>query len=216
MTDEDKKRIVSEPPPPTDEIDGEWEDDETLVRDAPSLSDPPKVSVRPAGAPSVSTSTPPVKASSTPPAAASVPPAKAPAAAPAATSSSLAPTAAAATTPLPSVPPAEATGDEDEDEDDDDVQDPATSDDEDDEDEDEDEDEDDDDASSHVTPAVAPRSDWIPEWGPFAVLGLLVCVSIVVGLGLLGGRSEISEESEGKAEPAPAAKPAVKKPSAHP
>ena len=191
MTDEDKKRIVSEPPPPTDEIDGEWEDDETLVRDAPSLSDPPKVSVRPAGAPSVSTSTPPVKASSTPPAAASVPPAKAPAAAPAATSSSLAPTAAAATTPLPSVPPAEATGDEDEDEDDDD-------------------------ASSHVTPAVAPRSDWIPEWGPFAVLGLLVCVSIVVGLGLLGGRSEISEESEGKAEPAPAAKPAVKKPSAHP
>src|SRR5690242_3297050 len=48
MTDEDKKKIVSEPPPPTDEIDGEWgDDDETLVRDAPSLSDPPKVSVRP-------------------------------------------------------------------------------------------------------------------------------------------------------------------------
>ena len=36
MTDEDKKKIVSEPPPPTDEIDGEWgDDDQTLIRDVP-------------------------------------------------------------------------------------------------------------------------------------------------------------------------------------
>jgi hypothetical protein len=199
MTDEDKKRIVSEPPPPTDEIDGEWEDDETLVRDAPSLSDPPKVSVRPSGTPSASTSTPPVKA------------------APAATSSSVPPTTAAATTPVPSVPPAEAAEDEDEDEDDTETSDDAADEDELDEDEDEDEDEDDhEDASAHPAPAAASKSDWIPEWGPFAVLGLLVCVSIAVGLGLVGGRSDISEEGEGKAEPAPAAKPVVQKPSAHP
>ena len=39
MTDEDKKRIVSEPPPPTDEIDGEWgDDDQTLIRDTASVS----------------------------------------------------------------------------------------------------------------------------------------------------------------------------------
>src|SRR5215203_2267472 len=36
MTDEDKKKIVSEPPPPTDEIDGEWgDDDQTLIREVP-------------------------------------------------------------------------------------------------------------------------------------------------------------------------------------
>ena len=36
MSDEDKKKIVSEPPPPTDEIDGEWgDDDQTLIREVP-------------------------------------------------------------------------------------------------------------------------------------------------------------------------------------
>ena len=225
MTDEDKKRIVSEPPPPTDEIDGEWEDDEmTLVRDAPSLSDPPKVSVRPSGAPSVTASTPPAKVSSAPPAAASVPPAKTTSAAPGATSTSVAPTAAAATTPLPSVPATETSDDDETDDDEtdddetdddetDDEQDTETSDDETDDDE---TDDDDDDDGAQAPLAPASKSDWIPEWGPFAVLGLLVCVSIAVGLGLVGGRSEISDESEGTAEPAPAAKPVVKKPSAHP
>ena len=36
MTDEEKKRIVSEPPPPTDEIDSDWGQDEpTLARELP-------------------------------------------------------------------------------------------------------------------------------------------------------------------------------------
>jgi len=71
MTDEEKK-IVSVPPPPTDEIDGEWgDDDQTLVREAPVASSQP---------PAASSSKPPAASSSKPPAAAapSNPPAAAP------------------------------------------------------------------------------------------------------------------------------------------
>ena len=235
MTDEDKKRIVSEPPPPTDEIDGEWgDDDETLVRDAPSLSDPPKVSVRPSGSPSTpsgsassvppaktvsappaAASVPPAKTASAPPAAASLPPAKTPPAAPApAASVSVAPAAAAATTPVPNAPPAAASDEDEDDEEDDDETEASDG-----EDEDEDEDdEEDDDASAqplHAAASTKPAQDWIPEWGPFAVLGLLVCFSILFGLGLLGGPAASTENNEGKAEPTPSAKP-VLKPSAHP
>jgi hypothetical protein len=209
MTDEDKKKIVSEPPPPTDEIDGEWgDDDETLVRDAPSLSDPPKVSVRPSA-----------PASSGPVAAASAKPmASVQAAEPAET--------AAAPISDPPVAGAAAALDEDEDEDEDEQDDEDEDeqddeDDEDDEDEDEDEQDDEDEASAQeaAVPAARAAQDWIPEWGPFAVLGLLVCVSIVFGLGLLGGSAPSSEEGADKVEPAKPAPSALKpatRPGAHP
>jgi hypothetical protein len=183
MTDEDKKTIVSEPPPPTDEIDNEWgDDDETLVRDAPSLSDPPRVSVKsspaPAGSPSV----------------------KPQAAEPAET--------AAAPVSDPPVAAAASPSEEDEEED---------------EDEDEDE-QDEEDAEASAQPlhrVSAPGQDWIPEWAPFAVLGALVCGSILIGLGLIGGSDAKAGEEEGKAEKAPAASSAAKplkpvKPSGHP
>lgn len=195
MTDEDKKRIVSEPPPPTDEIDGEWDDDETLVRDAPSLSDPPKVSVRPSAP------------ASSPPAAAA-PSVKPQAAQPAET----------AAAPI-SDPPVATSGStvEDEDEEDEDEEDGSEGDDEDEEDEDEDEDEEgEDEASAQPTqPSTAsPEQDWIPEWGPLAVLGLLVCVSIVFGLGLIGGPArETSDEQP--AAPAPSALKPKARPSPH-
>ncbi|HKY37588.1 MAG TPA: hypothetical protein VJN18_16715, partial [Polyangiaceae bacterium] len=108
-------------------------------------------------------------------------------------------------------------GDEDEDDDD-----------EDDDEDDDDDDEDDDDeqpASAqpvHAARAAAAPSDWIPDWGPYAVLGLLVSVSILVGLGLVGGPPAPPEE---EAAPAASAKPAASalklkkfpsKPSPHP
>jgi hypothetical protein len=197
MTDEDKKTIVSEPPPPTDEIDNEWgDDDETLVRDAPSLSDPPRVSVKSSPAPAGS---PSVKPQAAEPAETAAAPVSDP------------PVAAAAS-------PSEEDEEEDEDEDEDEQ-------DEEDEDEDEDEDEqDEEDAEASAQPlhrVSAPGQDWIPEWAPFAVLGALVCGSIVIGLGLIGGSDAKAGEEEGKAEKAPAASSAAKplkpvKPSGHP
>jgi hypothetical protein len=187
MTDEDKKTIVSEPPPPTDEIDNEWgDDDETLVRDAPSLSDPPKVSVKSNPAPAAS---PSVKPQAAEPAETAAAPISDP------------PVAAASS-------PAE---EEDEDEEDEDEQDE----------EDEDEEDEQDDAEASAQPlhsATAPSQDWIPEWAPFAVLGVLVCGSILIGLGLIGGSDAKAGEDEGKAEKAPAASAAAKpgKPSGHP
>jgi hypothetical protein len=193
MTDEDKKKIVSEPPPPTDEIDGEWgDDDETLVRDAPSLSDPPKVSVRPSAP------------ASSPPAAS--PSAKPQAAAPAET--------AAAPISDPPVAAASAPLEDETDEDEDDEDEEEGSEDEEDEDED---DEDEASAQPAETAPARPAQDWIPEWGPFAVLGLLVCVSIVIGLGLVGGSAEPArEQSDDKAAPAaPSALKPATRPSPH-
>jgi hypothetical protein len=201
MTDEDKKRIVSEPPPHTDEIDDEWgDDDETLVRDAPSLSDPPKVSVRPSAA----TASAPLQSAS----AGSIAVAK--------TEPTSAATASA-TTPVPDAPaspgktaaaPLSGAPEHDDDEHDDDEHD----------DDEHDDDEHDDDEHDEVSQA---SQDWIPDWAPFAVLGVLVSASILLGLGLLGGPpssdsdGEVSAEQAEQAAPAPSALKAPR-PMAHP
>jgi len=189
MTDEDKKRIVSEPPPPTDEIDQEWgDDDQTLIRNVPESV---------------------AKSQSAPPSGAVSGTAVAPISAP--------PKAAEASTPpeMKAAPLVDEEEDEDEDEDEESSA-PANEDDEEDEDEDEDED---DEVSAQLPPrrAAAPASDWLPDWAPYAVLAALVSVSILVGLGLVGGGSNAATEEEQKApEPAGAAPKAPAKPSPHP
>jgi len=212
MTDEDKKRIVSEPPPPTDEIDGEWEggdDEQTLVRDVPegvSKSQPVPSSTAVSGTAVAPISTPP-KAASTPPKAASTPPKAA----------STPPKAAEASTPpeMKAAAPVDNEDDEDEEEDEeeDDGEEEAPVDNEDDEDEEEDEEEDEDEPAA-ASPVAAPGGDWLPEWAPYAVLAGLVGASIVFGLGLVGGATAAATEDDVKAE-APAAS-AVKKPLAKP
>jgi hypothetical protein len=174
MTDEDKKRIVSEPPPPTDEIDGEWgDDDQTLIREVPE---------------GVSRSQP-------------VPP----------SAETVGQTAAApiSTPERASAAAARAEEDEEEEEDEDEEEEEET-------DNEDDEDEDEEDAAHAEPPATpAPSNDWIPEWAPFAVLGLLVTASIVFGLGLVGGEAPPADEADSAAPAASALAPA-KKPSPHP
>ena len=65
----------------------------------------------------------------------------------------------------------------------------------------------------HATTATS-SSDWIPEWAPFAVLGLLVTGSILIGLGLIGGGGA-SEGGEDEAAPSGSVV-APAKPSPHP
>jgi hypothetical protein len=175
MTDEDKKKIVSEPPPPTDEIDGEWgDDDQTLVRELPEGVS----KVQPA-----------------PPAADSV--------------------AQTAVAPI-SVPTPAAASPEKEDEDEDEDEDEAHEDEETTDNEDEEDEEDGADAEPAHAATAGVAADWIPEWAPFAVLGLLVTASIVFGLGLLGGPSGEHVEEEAAAPAASAVAPAKKKPGTHP
>jgi hypothetical protein len=189
MTDEDKKRIVSEPPPPTDEIDQEWgDDDQTLIRHLPEGV---------------------AKSQPAPPSAAVSGTAVAPI--------SGAPKAAEASTP-PEMKAAPLVDEEEEEDDEDEDEESSAPANEDDEDEDEDEDEDDEvSAQLPARGAAAPASDWLPDWAPYAVLAALVSVSILVGLGLVGGGSNAATEEEQKAaEPAGAALKAPAKPSPHP
>jgi len=182
MSDEDKKRIFSEPPPPTDEIDEEWGKD---VPEGVAKSQPP-----PPGAAVSGTAVAPISV-----------PAK----------------AAEASTPSEVKAATAVADDEDEDEDEDDDEDEDES--ADDEDEDEDEDEEQDARAQPLPPrAAAPSgSDWIPDWAPYAVLALLVSVSLVVGLGLLGGGpASASEEADKAAAPTPSTVKAPVKPSPHP
>jgi hypothetical protein len=181
MTEEEKKRIVSEPPPPTDEIDGEWgDDDQTLVREVPE---------------GVSQSQP-------------APP-----------SDAVSATAAAPiSVPAKATEPIAPKDDEDEDEDEEDEEDEeedeenASEDEENASEDEEDEEEEDEEAAAkppHPAPATS-VSEWLPDWAPYAVLALLVSVSILVGLGLVGGGpAAASAESDKAAEPAA-------KPSPHP
>ena len=189
MTDEEKKSIVSQPPPPTDEIDQEWgDDDQTLIRDVPEGVG--KSQPAPPSAVVAGTAVAPI----------SVPP-----------------KAAEASTPPEMKAAAPVADDEDEDEEDDEDEDEEASPSENEDDEEEDEDED-----ANVQPAPPPQasaaaSDWLPDWAPYAVLAALVSVSILFGLGLVGGGSAAASEEEQKA-PEPAA-PTVKapaKPSPHP
>ena len=198
MTDEDKKKIVSEPPPPTDEIDGEWgDDDQTLIRGVPEGLSPSQPA--PASAAPVTGSTPPKAAASTPPKA---------------VASSTPPKAAEASTPpemKAAAPVASEDEEEDEDEDDEEEDDEEATDNEDDAVDEEEDDEEEDD--HHVGPpagATAPGADWLPDWAPFAVLAGLVGASIVFGLGLVGGPAASAEENEAAAEPAASVKAPVK------
>jgi hypothetical protein len=179
MTDDDKlKRILSEPPPTTDEIDEEWGSSPqapeavTKSQPVPSTAAVGETAVAPVSA---------AAKSSEPPAGKTAPVAKAPA------------------------------PKEDDDDDDDDEEEEDDEEEDDDDDDEEEEDEDDDEPEASAQPAVRPRasgaaSDWIPDWGPFAVLGLLVSASILVGLGIVGGPPAPVEE---EATPAPSAKPAA-------
>ncbi len=194
MTDEDKKSIVSQPPPPTDEIDQEWgDDDQTLVRDVPE---------------SVTKSQP------APPSAAVAGTAAAPISVP--------PKAAEASTPpeMKAAAPVVKDVEDEEDEEDEDEEDEEASPSENEEDEDEDEDEDDEEASAQPAPPLqgaAVASDWLPDWAPYAVLAALVSVSILVGLGLIGGGSAATSDDDQKAaEPAASTAKAPAKPSPHP
>jgi hypothetical protein len=186
MSDDDKKKIVSQPPPPTDEVDGEWgDDDQTLIRDVPEGVTQSQPA--PAGNVVARTAVAPLSV-----------PAK----------------AAEASTPseMKAAAPVSDSAAHEEDEEDEDEEDPSSSD-EDEEDEDE-EDEDDNDALPSPAAKNAAKKDWIPDWAPYAVLAVLVSVSMLVGLGLLSGSSPATTE-----EDAPVAKPAAKapaKPSPHP
>jgi len=156
MSDEDKKKITSEPPPPTDEIDGEWGED-SAAKDQPA---PPVAPAR----------------------------------------------AAEASTP-PEMKAASAHEAEEEDEEAEEA------------DEDEDEDEDDDAGSEHAhdtTSTATAGSDWLPDWAPYAVLAALVSLSVLVGLGLVGGPAAGSEGDKAAAPTKPAAKKTVANPGAIP
>jgi hypothetical protein len=203
MTDEEKKRIISQPPPPTGEIDKEW-GESPAVPEAVTESQPV-----PSGSAVSGTAAAPISAP-----AKSEPPSSVKRAAPA--------------------QPAEGERDDDDessaqeaDEEDDDEEDDDASgeeeDEEDDDEEDDDEEDDDEEASAEPTHHARAASDWIPDWGPYAVLGLLVSVSILVGLGLVGGPdAPPAEETTAAAPSAMPAASALKlkkfpaKPSAHP
>lgn len=178
MTDEDKKKIVSEPPPPTDEIDGEWgDDDQTLVRELPEGV---------------------IKSQPAHPAAAVAETAVAPISVPVASAASAKAVQEA----------------EEEDDDESEDEDEETTDNEDDEEEDGEHEDAADAEPTHAAPATR-ATDWIPEWAPLAVLGLLVTASIVFGLGLVGGESGDHVE-DAEAAPATSAVSPAKKPSPHP
>ena len=187
MTDEDKKRIVSEPPPPTDEIDGEWgDDDQTLIRDAASVSNSQPAPAQPA----VPKSAPPKAAEASTPAEMKA--------------------VAAIVSPVEGEEEDEGDDDdvpatnEDDEEDDDEQAD------------EEEEEEDDGDVPAAARGTAAASSDRLPDWAPYAVLAGLVAASIVFGLGLLGGSAASSDESEKTAEPAASTVKAPAKPSPHP
>jgi len=173
MSDEDKKKIVSEPPPPTDEIDSEWAEDST----AKAQPQPPAAG----SAKAAEASTPPeMKAAS-------------------------------------SVKAAEHSEEEEQDEDESDSEGEHEAA----EEEDEEEEEDDEEHAAEAPHAVAPATDWLPDWAPYAVLAALVSISVLFGLGLVGGHSTASADEGDQAADAKAAEPkaAVKapaKPGAHP
>ncbi len=187
MSDEEKKRIVSQPPPPTDEVDGEWGADE---------DDKTLVREAPEGV---------TKSQPAPPAAVVAGTAVAPISVPSKAAEASTPPEMKAAAPVTSAEHAAEQSEEEEDEESSDAEDEPT----------EEHDEEEDEHGAHVAPAPRAAGDWIPEWAPFAVLALLVSVSILVGLGLVGGSSAAAEE-EPTAEPAAAVKAPVAKPSKHP
>jgi hypothetical protein len=109
--------------------------------------------------------------------------------------------------------PALAPADDEDDEEEDDEEESTENEDDAADEEDEEEDDEEEDDDGHVaapTPAAASGADWLPDWAPFAVLAALVGVSIVFGLGLVGGPAGPAEENEASPEPAASVKAPVK------
>jgi parvulin-like peptidyl-prolyl isomerase len=165
--DELTKKVLSTPPPPTDEIDSEWGGkgaaEEKATKTATAAAEDGTTPATDSGPPGADAKLKQELKGN-------------------------AETAAAPSTP----PPAADEDDEEEDDEDDDSEDEDDEEeDEDDEDEDdEDEDEEEEDArarSSHApvsrTSHPAAADDWLPDWAPWSVLGGLVLLGVVGGLG---------------------------------
>ncbi|HSU38610.1 MAG TPA: peptidylprolyl isomerase [Polyangiaceae bacterium] len=142
MTDDEKNKVTSLPPPPTDEIDDEWGSSGTAASKPRNER-----------------------------------------------ASAKAKTKAVSAQPAPSGERRHATDQDDEEEDDDEDEDEL---DEEEDDEEEDDDEDEEEEESHsnsrraVTKSAAPAArDWLPDWAPWATLGLLLAVGFLGGVGVL-------------------------------
>jgi parvulin-like peptidyl-prolyl isomerase len=165
MSDELPKKILSVPPPPTDEIDSEWGgkggSDEKPTKTATEAAEEATTPATDSGPPGADTQ---LKEEL----------------------KGQAETAAAPGTPPPPAPASEDEDDEDDDEEDED---------EDDEDDEEDEDEEGEAhrakpaARGSHAPVTRPSGsaavdDWLPDWAPWGVLGALVLAGILGGLGV--------------------------------
>ncbi|HEY4102392.1 MAG TPA: peptidylprolyl isomerase [Polyangiaceae bacterium] len=175
MSDELPKKVFSVPPPPTDEIDSEWggkSGDEKSSKTASEAAEAGTAPKSDAGLPGAEAQ---LKAEL----------------------KGQNETAAAPSTP----PPARVVEEDDDDDDEEDDEDE----DEDDEDDDDDEDEEDEvdtkrrSQGSHApvtrSSRVAAADDWIPDWGPWLVLGALVVLGIAGGLGAFGHHAAGSDEA---------------------
>jgi parvulin-like peptidyl-prolyl isomerase len=159
MSDELPKKVFSTPPPPTDEIDGEWgakgEADEKATKTATEAAEAAVAPAKDSGPPGADAQ---LKEELT----------------------GQAESAAAPGTP----PPAPASDDDDEE-----AEEEEEDEDEDDDDDDEEEDDDHSAARAHGSHAPVTRSgapsadDWIPDWAPWAILGALVVLGVIGGLG---------------------------------
>ena len=161
MSDELPKKVFSVPPPPTDEIDGDWggKGADDSGKTATQAADEAKTPLGDAGPPGADAQ---LKNEL----------------------SGMAESAAAPGTPPPSV----ASDDEDDEEEEDDEDEDE---DEDDEDEDEDDEEADAHRASgaHAAPVTASTrpgtsDDWLPDWAPYLILVLLVVGGLAGGLGV--------------------------------
>ncbi len=155
MSDELPKKVISNPPPPTDEIDGEWggKGGEEPSKTATRAAEEGKAPAKDSGPPGADAQLKAELAGQNE-------------------------TAAAPNTP----PPAPASKHHAEDADDEDDE---ADEDEDTDDEDEDEDEHPVARASHRVRVSkpAPADDWLPDWAPWVVLGGLILVGICGGLG---------------------------------
>lgn len=167
MSDEQPKKVLSTPPPPTDEIDSEWAGEEK-PKTVTAAAEAGTTTATDSGSPEANEQLKAELAGQNETA------------------------ASPGTAPPPTVEEEEDDEDEEEEEDDE-------------EDEDEEEEEH---AHAHASHAPvtrssrpAPADDWIPEWAPFAVLGLLVLLGVIGGLGAFTKHAE----GEEKAAAAPSA-----------
>lgn len=158
MSDELSKKVISNPPPPTDEIDGEWggKGGDEPSKTATQAAEEGKAPAKDSGPPGADAQLKAELAGQNE-------------------------TAAAPSTPPP---PAQSSkhhaddADDEDDEDDDDTEDT----------EDDEDDDDDAHPVARASHRVsgskpAPADDWLPDWAPWVVLGGLVLIGIVGGLG---------------------------------